>query len=431
MLGGGTVQAMSVPARSPRLRLFDTLAGDKSPFLPRGDEVKLYVCGVTPYDTSHLGHGFTYAAFDVLVRYLQYLGHRVRYVQNVTDVDDPLFDKAKALGVNAADLARDQTESYLRDMKALNVLPAEFYPQASQEIGRMIELVQKLLDAGLAYQAAGHVYFGVGKDPEFGKLSKLDREHMIELARTRGGDPDDPHRSDPLDFVLWRPGRDGEPTFDSPWGEGLPGWHIECSAMSLGYLGAPLDIHGGGNDLIFPHHECEIAQSEGVCSARPFAKVWMHTGMVHLDGEKMSKSLGNMVFVGDLVEEHGSDAIRLYLAGCHYRGDLFYDRQALEAAGQLAKRLAASAGLPGSGREDDGFDTQAFRARFEERMSDDLDTPAAIGVLTELSEAIDAFSKSGMFVHAGQDLLRELGAVLGLRLGDHIARALIATPARV
>jgi L-cysteine:1D-myo-inositol 2-amino-2-deoxy-alpha-D-glucopyranoside ligase len=408
---------MSVPTPA-RIRLFDTLAGAKVPFVPRGDEVKLYVCGVTPYDTSHLGHGFVNAAFDVLLRYLNYLGHRVRYVQNITDVDDPLFDKAQVLGVESAALAREQTEQYLEDMKALNVLPADIYPRASQEIGRMIELVQTLLDAGLAYESAGRIYFSVAKDPEFGKLSKLDRTEMTELARERGGDPDDPRRRDPLDFVLWRPGRDGEPTFESPWGKGLPGWHIECSAMSLGYLGAPLDIHGGGTDLIFPHHECEVAQSEGVCSARPFVKIWMHSGMVYLDGEKMSKSLGNMVFVGDLVKEHGSDAVRLYLAGCHYRDDLFYDRQALESAGQLAKGLAASAGRSGGVQESDGINTEAFRARFEERMSDDLDTPAAIGVLIELSEAIDAVSSSGRLTQAGQDLLRELGAVLGLRLSE-------------
>lgn len=406
---------MRQPSHETPLRLFDTLTGSTRPFEPIGSDVKLYVCGVTPYDTAHLGHGFTYVAFDVLIRYLQYLGLTVRYVQNVTDIDDPLFEKAQELGISHWDLAREQTDRYLADMQALNLLPADDYPHASHEIPRMVELVQALLDAGIAYTVEGYTYFSVASDPEYGTLSKLDREGMITLARERGGNPDDPRRRDPLDFVLWRPSREGEPSYESPWGAGLPGWHLECSAMSLKYLGAPLDIHGGGNDLIFPHHESEIAQSEGATDTKPFARFWMHTGMVHLDGEKMSKSLGNMVFVRDLIAQHGADGVRLYLSGCHYRDALYFNEALMEEAAALADRLSAVIALPSSDGEP--IETrEQFRSRFEDRMNDDLDTPGAIAVLRDLADAIESAHQVRKDVRPMQDLLRELGTVLGLRL---------------
>src|SRR5579859_4018249 len=242
------------------LRLHDTLSGTIQDFTPGGNEVKLYVCGVTPYDTAHLGHGFTYVAFDTLVRYLRFLGYRVRYVQNITDVDDPLFEKARQLGISYQELAARETARYMEDMRALNVLPADLYPQASDEIPEMIRMAERLIDNGHAYVVDGRVYFRVSSDPNYGELSKLDRRTMLEFARERGGDPDDHRKEDPLDFLLWRPSGSDEFHADSRWGEGLPGWHLECSAMSLKYLGSPIDIHGGGSDLIFPHHESEIAQ---------------------------------------------------------------------------------------------------------------------------------------------------------------------------
>jgi L-cysteine:1D-myo-inositol 2-amino-2-deoxy-alpha-D-glucopyranoside ligase len=406
---------MSDEHRGGELRLFDTLRGECVVFRPERAEVTLYVCGVTPYDTAHLGHGFTYVSFDVLVRYLQYRGYRVRYVQNVTDIDDPLFEKAKQLGISHWELARDETERYLADMAALNVLRAEVYPRASMEIPRMIELIGTLIEGRHAYAIDGFVYFSVASDPEYGKLSKLDRDGMIARAREMGGDPGDPRKHDPLDFILWRPARDGEPEYESPWGAGLPGWHIECSAMALTYLGAPLDIHGGGNDLIFPHHESEIAQSEAVDVAHPFARVWMHTGMVNLGGVKMSKSLGNMVFIRDLVRDYGSDAVRLYLSGCQYRSDLHYAEEPMAEAARLAGRLAMAAGVSGGERESQ-LVLDPYRARFEDRMNDDLDTPGAIAVLSDLADALDAGAKAGENIRAGQALLRELGGVLGLKL---------------
>jgi L-cysteine:1D-myo-inositol 2-amino-2-deoxy-alpha-D-glucopyranoside ligase len=400
---------------STALRLHDTLSDTVREFEPTGSEIKIYVCGITPYDATHLGHAFTFVAFDVLIRYLSFLGHGVHYVQNVTDVDDPLFVKARELGVSYQDLAARETEQYLADMRGLNVLPPREYPRASGEIPEMIDLVQGLLDKGHAYQVDGSVYFSIETDPSYGELSGYDRETMIELARERGGDPNDPRRRDPLDFVLWRPSKPDEPRLPSPWGEGLPGWHLECSAMSLKYLGAPLDIHGGGADLVFPHHENEIAQSEGETGISPFARFWMHTGMVYLGGAKMSKSLGNMVFIRHLLPEYGADAIRLYLSTCHYRGELHYDEAALSQAGELARMLRAAASLPTSagGRS---FDASPYRDRFIEQMNDDLNTPAAIAVLQDLATAIQSARQAGADVEPAQRILRELGSVLGLRL---------------
>lgn len=397
------------------LRLYDTLSGSIQEFKPSGPEVKLYVCGLTPYDATHLGHAFSMVSFDVLIRYLQHNGYPVRYVQNVTDVDDPLFKKARQLGVSHVDLARAETEQYQADMRALNVQPPAVFPRASQEIAGMIQLVERLFQTGHAYAVDGWVYYSVARDPSYGELSHYDRETMIALARERGGDPDDPRRRDPLDFVLWRPSRADEPTEASPWGDGLPGWHLECSTMALKYLDVPLDIHGGGTDLIFPHHENEIAQSEGATGTKPFARFWMHTGMVYLGGAKMSKSLGNMVFVRDLTPEYGADAVRLYLSGCHYRAELHHDDARLRAARRLADHLAEAAAA-GGGMGEDVLDAGEYRTQFLEHMDDDLDTPGAILVLQELANEIKAAGEAGRDVNAAQDVLRELGGVLGLRL---------------
>jgi len=400
---------------SNALRLYDTLSEQTKEFQPAGATVNIYVCGITPYDAMHLGHAFTFVSFDVLIRYLRYLGHEVRYVQNITDIDEPLFVKANQLAIAYQDLAARETEQYLADTRALNILPAEVYPRASGEIPEMIALVQRLLDAGHAYQVNGSVYFSTSSDPDYGILSKYSRRRMIALSRERGGDPDDPHRRDPLDFVLWRRSSPGEPSMASPWSEGLPGWHLECSAMSLKYLGAPLDIHGGGSDLIFPHHENEIAQSESATATRPLARHWMHTGMVFMDGEKMSKSLGNMVFARDLAPEYGVDAVRLYLSGCHYRSELHWNEAALKQSQGLAHDLAEAATMTAQGSHS-ALDATFYRDRFMQRMNDDLDTPGAIAVLQDLADAIRQGAEHGNDVTQAQRMLRELAGVLGLRL---------------
>lgn len=397
------------------LRLYDSLTREVRGFSPENSPVTIYVCGITPYDATHLGHAFTFVSFDVLIRYLRYQGRSVRYVQNVTDIDDPLFEKARQLGVDYEELARSETAQYQADMRGLGVTPPNVYPYASREIPNMIALIERLIRSGHAYQIDGHVYFDVRRDPEYGELSRYDRETMIAVARERGGDPDDPIRRDPLDFVLWRPAEGDEPRFESPWGQGLPGWHLECSAMALRYLGETLDIHGGGADLIFPHHENEIAQSEAATGKHPFVRYWMHTGMVYLDGEKMSKSLGNMVFVRDLLPEYGSDAVRLYLSACQYRASLHYDSNELSQAADRARTIVR-AGRAASSEDGPPLNGEPFLMRFEERMNDDLDTPAAIDILLELSTAITHESERGGNVTSAQEILRGLSSVLGLSL---------------
>lgn len=266
--------------------LYDTMARRKEPFVPRGEPITIYVCGITPYDTTHLGHAFTYVFYDVLIRYLRYQGHRTRYVQNVTDVDDDILRKARELGVPWGQLVAEQTRRYHDNMAALNVLPPDVYPRASQETPRMIEIIEMLLRKGYAYRVDGNVYFEVKRDPSYGQLSHLPLAEMLPVANERGNNPNDPLKRDPLDFVLWQASAPDEPEWSSPWGRGRPGWHIECSAMSLHYLGDIIDIHGGGSDLVFPHHESEIVQSENYTGRHPFVRYWVHTAMVYLGGRR-------------------------------------------------------------------------------------------------------------------------------------------------
>ena len=297
------------------LLLYDSRTLRKEPFVPPSQPVTIYVCGVTPYDTTHLGHAFTYVFFDTLIRYLRFQGNATRYVQNVTDVDDDIMRKSRELGTTWDALAETETRRYQQDMASLNVLPPDVFPRASGEIAKILDIIRVLMDEGFAYQSNGNVYFSVEKDPDYGSLSHLSREEMLPIANQRGNNPDDPHKRHPLDFVLWQESLPDEPRWDSPWGAGRPGWHIECSAMALHYLGDTVDIHGGGADLLFPHHESEIAQSVHYTGRHPFVRHWVHTAMVELDGEKMSKSLGNLVLVRKLLKHHTADAIRLMLLG--------------------------------------------------------------------------------------------------------------------
>src|SRR6266436_7856078 len=287
------------------MKLFNTLTQSLEDFVPLEDNlVRMYVCGITPYDTTHLGHAFTYVSFDTLIRYLEFSGYTVEYVQNVTDVDDDVLRKARELNMPWDELGRRETQRYLDDMDALNVRRPDVYARATEEIPTMIEVIQVLIARGYAYECGGNVYFSVKQDPDFTvmphALGLNTYDAMLKIANERGNFPDDPHKKDPLDFVLWQAQAPGEPAWPSPWGPGRPGWHIECSALSMRYLGPQIDIHGGGADLAFPHHTCEIAQSEHFTGKAPFARFWVHTGMVHQDGEKMSKSLGNLTLVGDL-----------------------------------------------------------------------------------------------------------------------------------
>ena len=374
------------------IRLYDTARREVVPFEP-GPLVTMYTCGITPYDATHLGHAWVYVNYDVLIRRLRDLGHEVRCVRNVTDVDDPLFAKARELGVHYLDLAAREEARFTRDMEALDVLPVYAEPRASGFISEIRKFIGMVLDAGQAYAAGGSVYFDVTKAPTFGGISHYDHDLMLALARERGGNPDDPNKRHPLDFVLWQPSRDDEPSWDTKWGSGKPGWHIECSAMALHHLGETIDLHGGGADLIFPHHECERAQSEAA-TGKTFVKHWMHVGLVWMDGYKMSKSLGNLIFIDRLRAEYDPRAIRLGLLEHPYRHDWHWDEDLMP---RNAERLDTWKGAA-TGRQRGSVVLDAVRAR----LDDDLDCPGALAF-------IDAA------VADGEDV-RDAASLLGISL---------------
>ena len=374
------------------IRLYDTARREVVPFEP-GPLVTMYTCGITPYDATHLGHAWVYVNYDVLIRRLRDLGHEVRCVRNVTDVDDPLFAKARELGVHYLDLAAREEARFTRDMEALDVLPVYAEPRASGFISEIRKFIGMVLDAGQAYAAGGSVYFDVTKAPTFGGVSHYDHDLMLALARERGGNPDDPNKRHPLDFVLWQPSRDDEPSWDTKWGSGKPGWHIECSAMALHHLGETIDLHGGGADLIFPHHECERAQSEAA-TGKTFVKHWMHVGLVWMDGYKMSKSLGNLIFIDRLRAEYDPRTIRLGLLEHPYRHDWHWDEDLMP---RNAERLDTWKGAA-TGRQRGSVVLDAVRAR----LDDDLDCPGALAL-------IDAA------VADGEDV-RDAASLLGISL---------------
>jgi L-cysteine:1D-myo-inositol 2-amino-2-deoxy-alpha-D-glucopyranoside ligase len=396
------------------MRLFNTMTQEIEPLRPLGDAVTLYVCGITPYDTTHLGHAAINVTYDTLIRFLRWRGQPVTYVQNVTDIDDDILRKAGELGMSWCELGRRETERYLRDTRALNVAPPTYYVRATDTIPEMIALIERLIAEGHAYVRDGWVYFSVKSDPGFGELAEaagyIGYETWLATANERGNTPDDPRKVDPLDFVLWQAQAPGEPAWPSPWGPGRPGWHIECSAMATKYLGPRIDLHGGGADLVFPHHTCEIAQSENATHQRPFVQTWMHCGMVRLGGEKMSKSLGNLVLVEQLLTRYSGDAIRVLLLSHHYRSSWEYSDEEMEASAARAQRLADAAHEQeregGTGADDV---SQRAIAQFTAALENDLDTPAALRVLDELARHADA--------PGAVKTLRELAGVLGLTLG--------------
>ena len=366
------------------MRLWCTARREVVPFEP-GPIVTLYTCGITPYDATHLGHAAVYVTYDVLQRRLRDRGHETRCVRNITDVDDSILTKARELGVHYLDLAAAETARFDDDMQALGMLESWSEPRATSAIADIRGFIGMVLDRGHAYQAGGAVYFDVSSFPAFGSVSGYSRDEMLEYAAERGGNVEDPNKRDPLDFVLWQPSLDDEPAWESLWGPGRPGWHIECSALALRELGTTIDLHGGGTDLIFPHHECERAQSEAA-TGEPFVRHWMHQAMVRMDGEKMSKSLGNLVFVSELRKEWDPMAIRLMIIENHYRTAWEWDDTRKPRAAERLELWRAA------GMGDGGF--QAARAA----LDDDLDAPGAIA-------AIDAAVAAGEGVSAAAALL--------------------------
>jgi len=391
------------------MRVYNTLSGRKEEFSPQGDEVKMYVCGVTPYADSHIGHAMSYISFDVIRRYLQFKGYQVKYVQNITDIEDKLIDRANRLGVSVSELVRKFTASHFADMDALNIGRADIYPRATEEIAKIIEVIQGLIDRGHAYAAGGSVYFRVKSIADYGKLSHRSPGSMMATEGAVGSE----EKESPMDFALWKAAKPGEPWWQSPWGEGRPGWHIECSAISMKYLGDTIDIHGGGQDLIFPHHENEMTQSESFTGKKPFVKYWLHNGMVQLGEEKMSKSLGNLVTIKEVLSRHSADAIRIFALGSHYRSPLTYSEAALEAAEKGAERLRQAAHGT-EGKSGEGVAAESYRQKFIEAMDDDFNTAQALAVIFDLAREINRGDDEGFETSGAREVLKELAGVLGL-----------------
>jgi cysteinyl-tRNA synthetase len=396
------------------MRIFNTLSGQKEEFLPQGNEVKMYVCGVTPYSECHIGHAMSYVIFDVMRRYLRFRGYGVKYAQNFTDIDDKIIDRAHRLGISPHELAEKNIASYFADMDALNIIRAEVYPRATEEIPKMLEVIEGLVAKGFAYPVQGSVYFRVRNVPDYGKLAHRTLDSMMAGARIEPGE----HKEHPMDFVLWKAAKPGEPSWESPWGPGRPGWHIECTAMSLKYLGSTLDIHGGGQDLIFPHHENEIAQSESFTGVKPFVKCWMHNGLVQIGEEKMSKSLGNLVTIKEVLGKYSPDAIRIFILSSHYRSSLTYSEEALEAAqGGVERLLRVISRDDPTGGEGKALDADSYRNQFIEAMNDDFNTPQALAFLFDLAREINQAGDSGLSFVRAKSVLSELARnVLGLEL---------------
>ena len=389
------------------MRLYDTSQGAVVPFEP-GDTVSIYVCGVTPYDATHLGHAFTYLCFDVLIRRLEDLGHEVKMVRNITDVDDSILAKAKEIDVDYMELGLSETAQFRDDIKALDLRPAVAEPTVTGSINEIVSLISQLAEKGHTYTVNGTTFFDVTTFSDFGQISGYDEPTMISFANERGANTEDERLRNPLDFILWQKSEEGEPSWDSPFGPGRPGWHIECSAMAMSELGPTIDLHGGGNDLIFPHHECETAQSVAANNS-PFARHWMHIGMVAYEGEKMSKSLGNLVFVRDLRTGHDPRAIRLALLSNHYRAGFEWFDSDIDKGEAMLERMIEAASCPS------GPDSETLLSQVREAIDDDLNLPKACEIIDDF--AVKMIEGSGNDSDA-KTALTKAAELLGVNLNS-------------
>jgi cysteinyl-tRNA synthetase len=401
------------------------MTGRKETFEPlHPGKVGMYVCGVTVYDYCHIGHARANVVFDVIFRYLQFIGYDVTYVRNYTDVDDKIIKRANERGISSDALAKEFIQAFDEDMKRLGLAEPTIQPKATHHIEHIIDLVKRLVERGIAYEAAGDVYFSVGEFPSYLKLSKRNMDEMRSGARIAPGE----HKRNPMDFALWKAAKPGEPSWDSPWGPGRPGWHIECSAMAMQYLGESFDIHGGGKDLVFPHHENEIAQSEGA-TGKPFVKYWLHNGFVNVNQEKMSKSLGNFFTIRDILNSYDPEVLRFFILTAHYRSPIDFSDQNLQEARLGLSRFyealqAADEVLAACKQSDAESDAgSALEAAFREAMDDDFNTAAAIGQLFDAVRTINRLITEKGFrknrekvaeVRELRDALLKLGDVLGL-----------------
>jgi len=417
------------------LRVYNTLSRKKEVFETlEPDQVSMYVCGPTVYDNAHVGHAMSSMVFDIIRRYLEYSGYAVRHVMNYTDVDDKIIMRAQFEEVDAVELAERYIEQYAQHLSDLNILPATVYPRVSTEMENIIQVVQGLIDKGYAYEVEGDVYFRVARDNDYGKLSRRKLEDMESGSRI----DIDSRKESPMDFALWKAAKPGEPAWESPWGPGRPGWHIECSVMSIEHLGEQIDIHGGGNDLIFPHHENEIAQSESF-TGKPFARYWLHNGMMQLSGEKMSKSLGNLVTIGDFLENYEADVLRMLVLNSNYRNPLTFSDDVLDQTSRALERLRGglrlafpeAAGAPQEILDALAAQLEKTKTGFIEAMDDDFNSAGALGHMFELvrslNQARDASATADQ-LSAAQQALREFGEVLGLKMETEAADQAGAAP---
>lgn len=412
------------------MRIYNTLTAEKEDFVPLNEgRVDMYVCGVTVYDNCHIGHARSAIVFDVIQRYLRYKGFNVRFIRNFTDIDDKIINRAKKEGIPWDEVARKYTEEFYSDMDSLGVARADMEPKATGHIKEMIEIVRGLIEKGYAYERDGSVYFEVDKFSEYGKLSKRDKEDMIAGARVEI----DERKKDPMDFALWKASKEGEPFWESPWGKGRPGWHIECTAMSLKHLAESFDIHGGGADLIFPHHENEMAQSEAY-TGKPFVKYWIHNGFITIDKEKMSKSLGNFFTIKEVLDKYDAEAIRFFLLSTHYRSPIEFSDELLKEAEVSIDRYYTTLTRIADfiAREDSGgkasplektFEdiANSFKGKFLTAMDDDFNTALAVGNIFELIREANRFldskpsgQKAKELVSKTMGLLKEAGGVLNI-----------------
>ncbi len=396
------------------LCITNTMSGRKEPFVPlKQGAVTMYVCGVTVYDRCHIGHARALLTFDVVYRYLRFLGFDTRFVRNFTDVDDKIINRAREEGVSCQELAQRYIDEFHRDAAALGLLEPTLEPRATEHIPEMVALISRLLERGKAYEVTGNVYFSVESFGAYGRLSGRSLEEMMAGARIEVDD----RKRHPMDFALWKTAREGEPSWESPWGNGRPGWHIECSAMSTRYLGQPFDIHGGGQDLVFPHNENEIAQSE-CASEAPFARYWIHNGFVRLAREKMSKSMGNTLSIRDVLARCDPMALRLYMLTTHYRNPIEFSEEALAEARRAVSRIyeTASRGNRIFGRAGDAGDDPGSVGEFRREMDDDFNTARALAVLFEEVRAINRLLDRGETrgLDARCNALETMTGVLGL-----------------
>ena len=391
------------------MKLYNTLTRKQEILSINNNIINMYICGVTPYASSHIGHAMSSVVFDVLRRYLEFKGFNVNHIQNFTDIDDKMIQVASELGISTVELADNNIKSFLTEMDLLNNLRAKFYPRATEEIDKIIEIISNLISKDLAYHNKDGVYFRVDKVENYGKLSRRTLKDMISGSRVEV----DENKENSMDFALWKSKKSGEPFWNSPWGDGRPGWHIECSAMSIKYLGNTIDIHGGGQDLIFPHHENEIVQSEAFTQEIPFSKFWLHNGLLRMGSDKRSKSLGNIVLIKDVLNKFSSNAVRMFILSSHYRSPLDYSEDNIMGKENSIKKLYKVLEHTGGVHSNEINDLlESRKQQFINAMDDDLNTPRAIATIFDLSKDLNQLINKNIDITEGQILLNRLTNVL-------------------